>query len=258
MPIRVTVWHEFRHEKSSEEVRKVYPKGIHITLKKAIESLLGDAVKVRTATLDEPEHGLTDKVLKSTDVMLWWGHAAHGEVKDEIARKVAQRVREGMGLIVLHSGHYSKPFQILLGTNCHLKWREAAEKERLWNVMPNHPITVGMSKDYIELPHEEMYGEHFDIPDPDELVFISWFEGGEVFRSGCVWRRGAGKVFYFRPGHETFPTYHNPEIQRVIANAVKYLAPAGGVPYRNDSPNITKALAPIAAVHAVDAALHNH
>ena len=190
--------------------------------------------------------------------MLWWGHAAHGEVKDEIARKVAQRVREGMGLIVLHSGHYSKPFQILLGTNCHLKWREAAEKERLWNVMPNHPITVGMSKDYIELPHEEMYGEHFDIPDPDELVFISWFEGGEVFRSGCVWRRGAGKVFYFRPGHETFPTYHNPEIQRVIANAVKYLAPARGVPYRNDSPNITKALAPIAAVHAVDAALHNH
>lgn len=259
MPIRVTVWHEFRHEKTSEAVKKVYPQGIHMVLKAALEKLLGKEVAVTTATLDEPSHGLTDEVLKNTDVMLWWGHCAHGEVKDEIAQKVAQRVREGMGLIVLHSGHYSKPFKILMGTNCHLTWREAAEKERLWNVLPNHPITVGLSKDYIELPHEEMYGEHFDIPDPDELVFISWFEGGEVFRSGCIWRRGAGKVFYFRPGHESFPTYFEPDIQRVIANAVKYIAPtAGAIAYRNGSPNITKPLAPIAGEHKVDQSLHKH
>ena len=258
MPIRVTVWHEFRHEKTSEAVKKVYPDGIHMVLKAALEKLLAREVVVRTATLDEPENGLTDEVINNTDVMLWWGHAFHGLVSDEVAQKVAQRVREGMGLIVLHSAHYAKPFKLLMGTNCHVKWREAGDKERLWNVLPNHPITAGLTKDYIELPHEEMYGEHFDIPDPDELIFISWFEGGEVFRSGCVWRRGAGKVFYFRPGHETFPTYHNPEIQRVIANGVKYVAPAGGIAYRNGSPNITDTLSPVAGEHKVDASLHKH
>ncbi len=259
MPIRVTVWHEHRHEKTSKAVQAIYPKGMQNAFKKAIEEHLGDEVKVRVALLDDAEHGLSDKILKNTDVMTWWGHGAHGEVKDEIAQKVAQRVREGMGLIVLHSGHYSKPFKLLMGTNCHLKWREAGEKERLWNVSPGHPITAGLSKDYIELEHEEMYGEHFDIPDPDELVFVSWFEGGEIFRSGCVWKRGAGKVFYFRPGHETFPTYFHPDIKRVIANAVKYVAPATDtVPYRNGSPNIKEPLSPIATKHVVDEALHRH
>ena len=258
MPIRVTVWHEFRHEKTSEAVKKVYPDGIHMVIKAGLEKLLAREVVVRTATLDEPENGLTDEVINNTDVMLWWGHAFHDLVSDAVAQKVAQRVREGMGLIVLHSAHYAKPFKLLMGTNCHVKWREAGDKERLWNVLPNHPITAGMTKDYIELPHEEMYGEHFDIPDPDELIFISWFEGGEVFRSGCVWRRGAGKVFYFRPGHETFPTYHNPEIQRIIANGVKYVAPAGGTAYRNGSPNITTTLSPVAGEHKVDDSLHKH
>lgn len=259
MPIRVTVWHEFRHEKTSQKVKDLYPIGIHMVLKTAIEQFLGDEVVVRTATLDEPSHGLTDDVLASTDVMLWWGHCAHGEVKDEIAAKVAKRVQEGMGLIVLHSGHVSKPFTKLMGTTGWLSWREAAEKERLWVVAPNHPITVGLEKEYIELPHEEMYGEQFDIPTPDELIFISWFEGGEVFRSGCVWRRGAGKVFYFRPGHESFPTYYNAQIQRVIANAVKYIAPvAGAVPGRKGCPNVKEPLSPIAAVHEVDEALHRH
>ncbi len=257
MPIRVTVWHEYRHEKKSEAIRKVYPDGMHTVWKKGLEELLGSEVVVRTATLDEPEHGLTDEVLKNTDVMTWWGHAAHGDVKDEVAQKVAQRVREGMGLVVLHSGHYAKPFKLLMGTNCHLKWREAAEKERIWNVSPGHPITAGLSKDYIEIDHEEMYGEHFDIPDPDELVFVSWFEGGEVFRSGCVWKRGAGKVFYFRPGHESFPTYYLPDVKRVIANGVKYVAPAAGVVgYRNGSPNIKDPLSPIAGEHAVDESIH--
>ena len=259
-PIRVTVWHEFRHEKTSDAVRKIYPDGMHMALKAGIEKFCGDRVRVTTATLDQDEqHGLSDARLADTDVMTWWGHAAHGDVKDEIARKVAQRVREGMGLIVLHSGHYAKPFKLLMGTNCHLKWREAAETERLWNVCPGHPITAGMTKDYIELEHVEMYGEHFDIPQPDEQVFISWFEGGEVFRSGNVWRRGAGRVFYFRPGHETFPIYHNDEILRVIANAVGYLAPvAGAVPYRNGSPNIKQPLSPIAAEHQVDESIHKH
>ncbi|HTL53919.1 MAG TPA: ThuA domain-containing protein [Planctomycetota bacterium] len=220
--IRVTVWNEFRHEKKNETVKKIYPDGIHNTIARGLKSFKD--LDVRTATLDEPEHGLTDEVLKTTDVLTWWGHTAHKEVKDEIVTKIRTRVLEGMGLIVLHSGHYSKIFRSMMGTNCSLKWREAAEKERLWNIEPGHPITQGIGE-FIELPNVEMYGERFDIPTPDKLIFISWFEGGEVFRSGCCWERGHGRIFYFRPGHETFPIYHNPQVQLVIGNACRWAAP---------------------------------
>ncbi|MFA7237288.1 MAG: ThuA domain-containing protein [Phycisphaeraceae bacterium] len=259
-PIRVTVWHEFRHEKKIEAVRKMYPDGMHVVMKQAIEEQLAPgSVVVRTATLDEPEHGLTDEVLANTDVLTWWGHCAHGEVKDEIVEKVAARVLQGMGLIVLHSGHYSKPFKKLLGTGCHLYWREAAEKERLWVIAQGHPITAGLEKDYFELEHVEMYGEPFDIPQPDELIFVSWFEGGDVFRSGCVFNRGAGKIFYFRPGHETFPIYYDKNVRKVLGNAVKYVAPcAAGVAYRKDSPMRGQSLSPIASKHVVDETLHKH
>jgi len=179
---------------------------------------------VRTATLDEPEHGLTEAVLDQTDVLIWWGHKAHGEVADEVVDRVQCRVLEGMGLLVLHSGHYSKIFKRLMGATCSLKWREATDKERLWNVNPAHPITAGIGE-YFELPAEEMYGEPFGIPDPDELLFISWFSGGEVFRSGATWRRGHGRVVYFRPGHETYPSYHDKNVRRVIANAVRWARP---------------------------------
>jgi trehalose utilization protein len=219
--VKVIVWNENRHEQKNPVVRDLYPNGIHGTI---AEFLKADCIEAGTATLDEPEHGLTDEVLNHTDVLVWWGHLAHGEVKDEIVQKIQQRVLAGMGLIVLHSGHFSKIFKTLMGTSCDLKWREADEKERLWVVSPSHPITEGISE-YIELDKEEMYGEHFDIPQPDELIFTSWFEGGEVFRSGCTYNRGNGKVFYFRPGHETYPTYHNKDIQRVIINAVKWAAP---------------------------------
>ena len=221
--IRLTVWNEFRHEKKDDAVRKVYPEGIHAAL---AEGLGPCGFEIRTATLDEPEHGLTDDVLASTDVLTWWGHMAHGDVSDEVVGKVCARVLEGMGLIVLHSGHYSKPFRKLMGTTCSLKWREAGEKERLWVVEPSHPIVEGVDE-YIELEHTEMYGEFFDIPEPDETILISSFEGGEVFRSGCTWRRGAGKVFYFRPGHETYPVFHNENVQKVITNACRWAKPAG-------------------------------
>ncbi|MFA6568484.1 MAG: ThuA domain-containing protein [Victivallales bacterium] len=219
--IRVTVWNEFRHEKKNDAVKKIYPNGMHVVI---AEGLKKGGFEVRTATLDEPEHGITDEVLETTDVMFWWGHVAHAEVRDEIVKKVQKRVLEGMGLIVLHSAHFSKIFKTLMGTNCSLKWREAAEKERLWNIAPSHPITEGIG-DYLELPNTEMYGERFDIPTPDEVIFISWFEGGEVFRSGVTFNRGHGKVFYFRPGHETYPIYHNPQIIKVLCNAAKWAAP---------------------------------
>ena len=212
---QVTVWNEYRHEREHDTVREIYPDGIH----SVIADALADDYAVQTATLDEPEHGLTDDVLDETDVLTWWGHAAHDEVNDEVVDRVHERVLDGMGLIVLHSGHYSKIFRTLMGTTCSLKWREAAEQERLWAIEPSHPITDGLGE-YIELPETEMYGERFDVPAPDELVFTSWFEGGELFRSGCCYSRGDGRIFYFRPGHETYPIYHDKQVQQVLRNAV--------------------------------------
>lgn len=226
-PIAVTVWGEYRHEKKNPKVAAHYPQGMHGAIAAFLRRDPG--LCVRTATLDEPEHGLTDAVLADTGVLIWWGHMAHAEVKDEVVAKVQRRVLEGMGLIVLHSGHYAKIFRALMGSTCSLKWRESTDKERLWNIMPSHPIAAGLGE-YFEIPAEEMYGEPFGIPTPDELIFISWFTGGEVFRSGATWRRGHGKVFYFRPGHETYPTYHHPQVQRVITNAVNWAAPTVNIP----------------------------
>ncbi len=225
--IRVTVWNENRHEKTDQRVAKIYPKGIH----GAIAGFLSEdhAFDVRTATLDEPDHGLSDSVLAATDVLIWWGHLAHAEVRDEVVSKVQTRVLQGMGLIVLHSAHLSKPFVRLMGTSCLLRWREAGEKERLWVVEPGSPIVEGLGP-YFEIPHEEMYGERFDIPVPDATVLISWFAGGNVFRSGCCFLRGKGRIFYFRPGHETHPTYYQREVQLVIGNAVRWAAPGNGPP----------------------------
>jgi trehalose utilization protein len=218
---QVTIWNEFRHERTDPDVAALYPHGIHATLAAGLNRT---DLTIRTATLDEPEHGLSEAVLNTTDVLIWWGHLAHEEVPDALVSQVHQRVLDGMGLIVLHSGHYSKIFKRLMGTACNLKWREADDRERLWVVAPGHPITEGIG-DYIDIDREEMYGEYFDIPQPDTLVFVSWFTGGEIFRSGCCYTRGRGRIFYFRPGHETLPTYHHPDVQRVIANAVRWAAP---------------------------------
>jgi trehalose utilization protein len=215
---RVTVWNEYRVERSDEEAREVYPDGIHGTIAELLED---EGFDVRTATIDEPEHELTESILEDTDVLTWWGHEAHDEVSDEVVERVREQVRSGMGLLVLHSGHFSKVFKRLMGTTCDLSWRNEGEKERLWTVEPGHPIAEGVPES-IEVPEAEMYGERFDIPAPDTLVFTSWFEGGEVFRSGCCYRRGAGRIFYFRPGHETYPIYHQKWIRKVIANAVEW------------------------------------
>ena len=223
-PIRVTVWNEFVHERQNAAVAEVYPRGIHGALQEAL-SVHSD-MQVRTATLDEPEQGLPDSVLDNTDVLLWWGHAAHDAVSDDLVSRVQQRVIAGMGLIVLHSGHWSKVFKRLMGSSCALCWREAGERERVWVVNPGHPIAQGLG-DCIEIEQSEMYGEPFGIPTPDELVFVSWFQGGEVFRSGATWTRGSGRIFYFSPGHEVYPIYHHPDVQRVIANGIRWARPQG-------------------------------
>ena len=220
-PIRVTVWGENVHERKNEAVRAIYPDGMHEAIAAGLRKGLGDRAAVRTATLDEPEHGLSDRVLAETDVMTWWGHLAHHMVDGKIVAKVQERVLDGMGLIVLHSAQWSKIFGRLMGTRCTLRWREGDDREVVWTVAPNHPIARGVSPGFV-LERHEMYGEFFDIPAPDELVFISNFSGGEVFRSGCCFRRGKGRIFYFSPGHETYPIYHHPEIKKVLANAVAW------------------------------------
>ncbi len=229
MPIRVTVWHEFRHEKKNPRVAQIYPQGMH----EAIASHLRKSadLAVSTATLDEPQAGLTEEKLQNTDVLTWWGHMAHADVPDPVVERVYERiVRGGMGIVVLHSGHFSKIFRKLMGTTCDLKWREEEnEREILWVTRPGHPI-VSHINDHFILEREEMYGEFFDIPEPEGTFLISSFGGGEVFRSGCTWTRGAGKVVYFRPGHETFPTYHDPNVLKVIENAVRWAAPCIAAP----------------------------
>jgi trehalose utilization protein len=226
-PIRVTIWNEFVHERSNERVRQIYPDGIHCALADGLRQQLGDAVQLHTATLDEFEHGLTQARLDDTDVLLWWGHLAHDRVADEVVQRAQQRVWQGMGFIPLHSAHLSKLFTRLMGTSCMLRWRDAGERERIWIVNPSHPIVDGLDDEYFELPAAEMYGEFFDIPAPDELITISWFQGGEVFRSGCTFRRGKGRIFYWRPGHETFPIYHDSTVLRILANGIRWAAPRG-------------------------------
>jgi len=235
--VRVTVWGENVHERTEDHVRERYPEGMHGAIAAGLELLLGDQVETRTATLDQPEHGLPQAVIDRTDVLTWWGHIAHDQVDDAIVDRVHAAVLGGMGLLVLHSGHYSKILRRVLGTSCSLKWRNEGERELVWTVNPSHPIAQDVPHPIV-IPEQEMYGEHFDIPEPDELVFISSFAGGEVFRSGCCFQRGAGRIFYFSPGDQDYPVYLQPEIRRVLANAVTWAAPRtrGPVPEAPNAP----------------------
>ncbi|SDP87305.1 ThuA domain-containing protein [Phyllobacterium sp. OV277] len=246
MTIRTLVWGENVHEKMNKTVAEIYPEGMHNQIAKLLKS--DGNISVKTTTLQEPEHGLTEKALDETDVLIWWGHRAHGDVADEIVERVAKRVWEGMGIIVLHSGHFSKIFKRLMGSPCALHWREAGERERLWVVNPGHPIAKGLPR-YFELENEEMYGEPFSVPEPLETVFVSWFQGGEVFRSGLTYRKGAGNVFYFRPGHETYPTYHDANVGLVLRNAVNWAYNTNRYPLLNTAPNVPveQAIEPITA-----------
>lgn len=230
--IKVTIWNEFVHERDPREmgeiIREFYPNGMHALLQ---EKLAASDLEIRIASLDEPEQGLPDSLLNDTDVLIWWGHCAHAKVEDALVDRIQKRVLSGMGLIVLHSGHFSKIFRRMMGTSCSLHWREVGEKERLWVVAPNHPITQGVPETFT-LPHSEMYGERFEIPDDGKIIFLSWFEGGNVFRSGVAYNRDNGKIFYFSPGHETYPIYHDENVLKVIGNAIRWAAPIQIIPPR--------------------------
>ncbi len=232
--MNVLIWNEYIHEKNEERIAKIYPNGIHNAIADFLKS---DVVSVSTATLEDEDCGLTKEVLDKTDVLLWWGHMRHNDVPDEVAMRVRDAVFEGMGIIFLHSGHHSKPFKLLMGTSCNLSWREDGDSERIWVVNPAHPIVQGIDR-YFDLPAEETYAEPFDIPEPDQLIMIGSFEGTEVFRSGCCYNRGNGKVFYFQPGHESFPTYYDKNVQLIIKNAVNWAKPIYRAPL--ECPHITK------------------
>jgi trehalose utilization protein len=224
MALRVTVWNEHVHEREQPAVAARYPDGIHGAV---ADALSGEGRDVRTATLGDPEHGLTDDVLAETDVLVWWSHCANDRVRDDVADRVVDHVHGGMGFVPLHSAKNSKPFRRLMGTTCNIKFRHAGETERVWAADPGHPITAGLPESFA-IPETEMYGEPYDVPEPDRTVFISWFEGGEVFRSGLCYRRGRGRIFAFRPGHEEYPIYYQDEVRQVLRNAVEWAAPTGG------------------------------
>lgn len=230
--INVTIWNEFIHEQArnpiGDYIRQIYPAGIHEWLRSA---LAADDLVIRTAALGEPEHGLPETVLNSTDVLVWWGHCAHDRVDDALVDKIQLRIQAGMGLIVLHSGHLSKIFRRMMGTSCRLRWREVGEKERLWVVAPGHPITENVPETFT-LPNSEMYGERFDIPDDGKIIFMSWYEGGNVFRSGVTFLRDNGKIFYFAPGHESYPVYHDKNVLTIIGNAIRWAAASRLLPPR--------------------------
>ncbi|MBO5904651.1 MAG: ThuA domain-containing protein [Clostridia bacterium] len=220
--IRVTFWHECRHEKTNPTVTKIYPGGIHAFICNFLNEEAD--VEAKFVTLDDPDQGLPDEVLNNTDVLIWWGHLAHGEVKDELVEKVFRRVvNGGMGILCLHSAHHSKPFKRILGSTGNLTWGRN-QREVIWNMNPAHPILAGIPDHFI-IDNEELYAEPFYIPQPDELLLCGWFEDGHVFRSGACYHKGAGKLVYLQPGHETCRSFHNPYVQRLINNAVHYLKP---------------------------------
>lgn len=218
--INVTIYNEFVHEQEYEGIRKVYPKGIHNCIKEFLQT--DENLNIKTATFEMEKHGLSTEVLDNTDVLLFWSHARQDEFSDKVAEDIKNHVLGGMGFIPLHSAHFSKPMKLLMGTTMSLKWKHG-ESERLFCICPTHPIAENVPE-FFEIPAEEMYGEFFDIPKPDDVIYTGWFSNGYVFRSACTWTRGNGRIFYFQPGHEEYPVYYQKEIQQIIKNGVYWCA----------------------------------
>lgn len=228
--IRVTVWSEGIDAELEPRAIALYPDDINTYL---AGFLKGNAdFEVRCRDISQPENGMGQDIIDGTDVLLWWSHLYDDQVSDEVVDRIVDAVLDGkMNLALLHAGIHSKIGTKLLGKNSTTgKYREVGEMERMWVIDRGHPVVAGLEKEYLEFPDSEMYGEPYGMPTPDEIVFISWFEGGEVLRSGVSWHKGAGRVFYLAPGHEEFPVYANPELQKVMANMIRWLRPVAGPP----------------------------
>lgn len=105
---------------------------------------------------------------------------------------------------------------------CFPAYRNDGKPSTLYTIQPDHPIAQGIPSRF-QLPSTEMYDEPFHVPEPDEVIFEERWPTGEWFRSGMIWNIGDGKVFYFRPGHETFPVYKQEVALNIIENAVRFL-----------------------------------
>jgi trehalose utilization protein len=225
--IRVTVWSEGIDPNLEPKAVALYPNDINTYIASFLEGSHEFEVKVRS--LSQPENGLSQEIIDNTDVLIWWSHLYDDEVDDNVVERVVNAVLNGMGFLILHASMGSKPAKRLLGESSNVgKYREIGEKERVWVVNRSHPVVEGMEKEYFEILKSEMYGEPYGMPTPDDTIFISWFEGGEVLRSGVSWHKGSGRIFFFAPGHEEFPVYYNKEVQKVITNIVRWLKPVKG------------------------------
>ncbi|MBI1353570.1 MAG: trehalose utilization protein ThuA [Acidobacteria bacterium] len=228
--VRVLVWSE-----RSEPV-EVYPAGINGEVASIFAADRG--VEVSVANMLDPEQGLSEAALAQTDVLVWFGHRSHADVLPEVVDRVVRRVTaDGMGFLPLHSAHYSLPFVRLMELEAAEQgvrltgrvgsWgavRNKGEPERVQILLPAHPIAKGLTAFTIEGTEE--YANPFVAPPAEEKVLAGAWEGGEQDGSdGLAWTVGKGKVFYFRPGHETRPIFRQPEVRAVLRNAVLWLAP---------------------------------
>jgi trehalose utilization protein len=271
-PVRVLVWDEQQPEQAQ-----------------AYSNFLGNAIadylnkrpgfRALSVNLGSPEQGLDATTLDATDVIIWWGHRRHGEVKLDRAEEVVKRVIDGrLGLIALHSSHFAQPFMRLMHERAKIDsrklvpdnerakakfdfsaplernmvkrdakltpalekingvwrltppacvfpaWRADGEPSHVTTLLPDHPIAQGLPARW-DIPQTEMYDEPHHIPQPDAVVLEERWDKGEQFRSGCAWQIGKGRVFYYRPGHETYPIYRQQENLLVIENAARWAAP---------------------------------
>jgi trehalose utilization protein len=216
----VVVWSEGTAPKS------VYPNDINGAVAEGLKDLSGwEVVK---AGLSDPDQGLPDKLLQRADVLIWWGHQKHGDVKDELVDKIVKRVKEdGMGFIALHSSHFAKPNKKLMGTAC--SWKAYVLDSTTLKITvksPDHPIAKGI-KDFT-IDHSERYSDPYAVPTPKAVVFegtASLKKGGtDTSQIGLTWEIGKGKVFYFQAGHETNPVFMDPNVRQIMSNAVQWAA----------------------------------
>ena len=217
---RVVVWSEGTAPKN------VYPQDINAAIAEGLKPLKGwDIV---TASINDPDQGLPEDMLNSASVLIWWGHQKHGAVSDALVDRIVKRVRDGgMGFIATHSAHYSKPLKAILGTPCGWKYYiDDGARVDLVVKAPSHPIALGVKN--FTLPHTERYGDPFEVPTPETVVFDGIYTlpngAAENAQQGMVWTVGKGRVFYFQPGHESYPIYFQDEIRHIFRNGVQWCA----------------------------------